>query len=214
MIKLIKQQCPEIIRQSKETWTKELLKAKENGEDISKFNKNYKRPEIKDALKQDASNKCMYCESKVSPTYYGDIEHIKPKSKYPELTFEWDNLGFACRLCNNIKRDKYEEDNPIINPFKENPLDFFDPIGAYIYPKKGNSRGKITEETVELNRPDLLEQRRDEFNQIKKLVKIMNSRPGDLELRQVIIENIKERCTSDKQYSMCLNSFYKTIVQT
>ena len=60
----------------------------------------YKHPDNKIALKNSTFGKCMYCESKITHIDYGDIEHIKPKSKYPTLKFTWSNLGFACTVCN------------------------------------------------------------------------------------------------------------------
>jgi 5-methylcytosine-specific restriction endonuclease McrA len=68
---------------------------------------NYKHPDNKAALISASYDKCMYCESKVSHTYYGDIEHIRPKSRFPDLEFSWDNLGYVCARCNGYKSDKY-----------------------------------------------------------------------------------------------------------
>lgn len=38
------------------------------------------------------------------------VDHIKPKSKYPELAFELNNLQILCRECNLGKSNKYEDD--------------------------------------------------------------------------------------------------------
>ncbi len=39
---------------------------------------------------------CPYCEHNED----SDIEHIIPKSFYPEATFVWENYLLACKLCN------------------------------------------------------------------------------------------------------------------
>ena len=40
---------------------------------------------------------CNYCEQNEA----NDIEHIHPKSFFPELTFIWDNYLLACKQCNS-----------------------------------------------------------------------------------------------------------------
>ncbi len=40
---------------------------------------------------------CNYCEQNEA----NDIEHIAPKSFFPELTFVWDNYLLACKQCNS-----------------------------------------------------------------------------------------------------------------
>ncbi len=49
---------------------------------------------------------CMYCESNEAT----DVEHVKPRSRYPGETFRWVNLLFACPTCNSrYKRDGYHD---------------------------------------------------------------------------------------------------------
>lgn len=46
---------------------------------------------------------CNYCEQSEAT----DIEHIAPKSFYPENTFIWENYILACKICNSgYKLDK------------------------------------------------------------------------------------------------------------
>lgn len=84
---------------------------------------------------------CNYCEQNEA----NDIEHIHPKSFFPELAFIWDNYLLACKQCNTgYKLDKCHvldaDNSPItlarkkaptvsstiafINPRVENPNDF------------------------------------------------------------------------------------------
>lgn len=83
---------------------------------------------------------CNYCEQNEA----SDIEHIYPKSFFPEQTFVWDNYLLACKTCNSgYKLDKCfvldAQDNvtetvrgaepihktvALINPRTENPNDF------------------------------------------------------------------------------------------
>jgi uncharacterized protein (TIGR02646 family) len=52
----------------------------------------------------NAPRRCMYCENSEA----WDVEHVKPKSKYPEDAFNWDNFLLACSTCNTrFKGSKY-----------------------------------------------------------------------------------------------------------
>ncbi|QNE42136.1 hypothetical protein F1C16_21175 (plasmid) [Hymenobacter sp. NBH84] len=87
---------------------------------------------------------CSYCEYSEGE----DIEHIYPKSWFPQRTFVWDNYLLACKTCNtSFKRNGFAVFNPagsshvlhltpqvagpvgstdavLLNPLVENPLDW------------------------------------------------------------------------------------------
>lgn len=46
--------------------------------------------------------KCAYCESPVTATAHGDVEHFRPKSIYWWLAYCYDNFLFACQICNQL----------------------------------------------------------------------------------------------------------------
>ena len=46
---------------------------------------------------------CAYCEE----TCPGEVEHFKPKSRFPELVYEWSNWLIACRYCNGAKSNEW-----------------------------------------------------------------------------------------------------------
>lgn len=55
--------------------------------------------------------KCMMCGR--SPREHSiviHVDHIKPRSKYPELSLDFDNLQLLCEDCNLGKSNKYETD--------------------------------------------------------------------------------------------------------
>lgn len=87
---------------------------------------------------------CCYCEDSVGAT----VEHVRPRSLYPDLTFDWFNLLLACGACNTIKNAGFavlvdgrevpvarKRDAPIVPPMdgpmalidlrREDPLKFF-----------------------------------------------------------------------------------------
>ena len=59
---------------------------------------------------------CSYCGIFPLKQSVGgrSIDHFKPKSKFPELAFEWENLFIACSDCQQIKGNNY----PSLPPLK------------------------------------------------------------------------------------------------
>lgn len=168
---------------------------------------NYKHPDNKAALVAASHQKCMYCESKVTHIYFGDVEHIKPKAtgKFPELAFEWINLGFVCGRCNNAKLDKYFKEAPFIDPYQENPDEHIFAIGAMLAQRNGSERGEISIREIGLNRPDLLEKRGE---RIKVILNVLNAvHRTKLEvLRTAAMEELKHEAAADKEYSLVVKA--------
>lgn len=50
---------------------------------------------------------CLCCHNKFTPLH---VDHIKPKSKYPELALDPDNIQVLCGFCNIGKSNKSETD--------------------------------------------------------------------------------------------------------
>ena len=86
--------------------------------------------EIKQVLKQylleeQENSCCPYCEIEIS-LYNSQIEHIKPKDKFPKLLADHNNLVACClesKRCGNSKANKWDE--LFINLVTENPEDYF-----------------------------------------------------------------------------------------
>ncbi|SHN92932.1 HNH endonuclease [bacterium endosymbiont of Bathymodiolus sp. 5 South] len=70
-------------------------------------------------LKGDFNNRCGYCDDPdlhcgQEISYH--IDHFKPKSKFPKLETNYDNLVYSCPYCNRAKSDKWKEKNGFIDP--------------------------------------------------------------------------------------------------
>lgn len=170
---------------------------------------NYKHPDNKAALISANFDKCMYCESKISHVYFGDVEHIIPESKFPKLKFEWSNLGYACSKCNNEKNDKYFEDTPFIDPYQEEPEDYIIPFGTLLYPKKGSERGEITIEEIGLNNNlFLVEKRQERIDDVNKAVTAC-FRTKNNTLKQLAIKELIKESERDKEYSLFIKYLLK-----
>lgn len=168
----------------------------------------YKHPDNKLALKASTFDKCMYCESKITHIDYGDIEHIKPKSKYPLLEFTWSNLGFACTICNRTyKKNKYDENTPLLNPYEEEPSDYIICNGAILFSKQGNERGELSIIDLGLNRVELIEKRQEKINEIDKVIQAC-FRTSNLTIRNNALNELKNESNEDKEYSMTIKALF------
>lgn len=169
----------------------------------------YKHADNKQALKKSTFDKCMYCESKITHIDFGDIEHIKPKSKFPALEFDWDNLGYACTKCNRqYKNDNYSVLTPFLNPYDDCPSDHLIASGSLLFSKNGDERGELTIIGLGLNRPELLEKRLEKINEIDKAIKAC-FRTSNTLLRDNALNELKKEANDDKEYSFIVKSLYK-----
>ena len=72
------------------------------------------------------------------------MDHFRPKSVFPELTYEWDNWLLACTPCNRAKGDKWPSAG-YVNPCADSPPDHpesyftYDTVTGEIIPRAGLS---------------------------------------------------------------------------
>ncbi|MFK5947757.1 MAG: HNH endonuclease [Methylococcales bacterium] len=169
---------------------------------IALQNENYKHHTNKEALKKANNDKCMYCESKISHIDFAHVEHFKPKAndKFPDLKFVWENLGYACPKCNNEKSDKFHNDTPYIDPYSEEPSEYFYVAGALLLIKNGSERSEISIKDIDLNRPDLLEKRLEKINEIQKAITACH-RTTNTVLKDAALNELMQESAPDKEYS-------------
>ena len=78
---------------------------------------------------------CAYCERGCSvrgeSAATNKIDHFAPRSGFNCLTFEWGNLMYVCKRCNDVKNDGefveslLSDENAYVNPRKTGAEDFF-----------------------------------------------------------------------------------------
>lgn len=54
--------------------------------------------------------KCMCCGSEPKDRRLINIDHIKPRRFFPELTYVFENLQVLCQPCNKSKGNKHSTD--------------------------------------------------------------------------------------------------------
>lgn len=68
--------------------------------------------ELKYKARKLYPRKCMLCLIEGVEMH---VDHIKPKSRYPELAYDINNLQILCRHCNLGKSNKDETDFREVN---------------------------------------------------------------------------------------------------
>lgn len=163
-----------------------------NAKNVDK--KYYKADDVRVQLIEDQYRKCAYCECSITEAY-NDVEHYRPKSHYYWLGHNWDNLLYACEICNRtykkdlfpLGNEKYRANSPddglvkeeplLINPASETPkshIRFREHMAVGI-----SIKGKTTIEILHLNddakRPELINDRKilfEKYKSEKKKLKI------------------------------------------
>lgn len=78
-----------------------------NADEFSRSNK-WRR--LRYAALKRYGARCHACGATRATGAQIDVDHIKPRSRYPELALDPDNLQILCRACNEGKHDDDETD--------------------------------------------------------------------------------------------------------
>lgn len=139
------------------------------------------RVEILNTLKDMSSGleRCMYCEDSMGT----DIDHFRPKSDFPPLSFRWSNYFLACSHCNsNAKRSEFPVSaggqRELIDPVEDDPLThlYFSPTtGRYV---GRDQRGRESIRVFALNRQVCVDGRRNAWVALEALVILYAQEPA------------------------------------
>jgi len=64
---------------------------------------------IREQVIQERNHVCQKCGLRITREYDLTVDHIKPRSKFPELALEKSNLQILCRRCNSAKGANCDE---------------------------------------------------------------------------------------------------------
>ncbi|GAB6173586.1 hypothetical protein JCM15765_30640 [Paradesulfitobacterium aromaticivorans] len=208
MIKIRKGEEPEVLLHNKEAWTERYIRLLETEEEIpTSLKLKYRDPEIKEKIIEETHGKCAYCESYIPHISFGDVEHIYPKSKRPDLIFEWSNLTLSCEQCNRTrKKDYYNPDDPIINPYIDDPSEYLIAHGPFISHYPGNRKGELTERILELNRKELIGRRLDRIKDLIPLIDKWATESNDT-FKEILREQLLKEAEDDIEYSFTVKQF-------
>jgi hypothetical protein len=182
--------------------------------------------------------KCAFCESKVRHIAHGDVEHYRPKGGvrqndgdpleqpgYFWLVYVWENLFFACQLCNqSFKRNLFPLADPtrrarshlddlaaeqpmLIHPTDEEPSALIGFREEMAFPIDDDLRARTTIEVVGLNREELAEFRFDHLASFKRLREALLLLSPNSDVARNIRAYFEEAVLPRAQYSSMIRAF-------
>ena len=149
----------------------------------------YRTLDVKQALERIYDGLCCYCESPVGTVDYPHIEHRKPKNKFPEGTYDWNNLHIACQKCNVAKGEKFDNNYPILDAVEDVPIAnhiAYDIVETGVWRIPITCRGNITIEHTELNREPLRTTRVRVLRRVLGIIQQIKKSPGSPAVNTVI----------------------------
>ena len=158
-----------------------------------------------------------------------------PTMGYYWLAYAWKNLYLSCAICNQRhKRCMFPLANPerrvsshhrsadldaeqplFIDPGKEDPTAFIEYRREYAAPVAGSARGVATRDALQLNRPLLVERRRDRREPLRAclvlLAKAITSELSEDDEREVTraLNLIADAATDRSEYSSMVRSLLR-----
>ena len=197
----------------------------------------YGAKSVKTALIDAQRGKCAFCESQVRHIAHGDVEHYRPKGGvrqrdgdpleqpgYFWLAYVWENLFFACQLCNQsfkqnlfpladpVKRarshrdDLTAEEPMLLHPAGDDPSELIGFRGEIAFPIDDDPRARTTIEVLGLNREALAEFRFDHLKPFRLLQEILRSLPVDSDQARSIAALFEEAVLPRAQYSSMIRA--------
>lgn len=210
MIKLTRKDLRPVLQEQVEARVTRLRAYLTNGEDPPEALLNaYRDPEVKKHLIAETSGKCIYCESKITHVYFGDIEHIKPKSEFPMERLSIENLGFACALCNNAKGNFWDAATPLIDPYVDDPTTEFLAFGVLITRRPGRDRARLSITQLDLNRQALIERRKERIELLQALAD-QYTLASEGAIKDLIRTELTRQAGDDSEYALVVRAYLET----
>ena len=134
---------------------------------------------LKEAVWEKSHKKCCYSEIYLKrASTYPEIEHFHPKKLYPDEVLSWENLLPSCKKCNATKGSHDTVKEPIINPFVDNPKDYFYFDNSFYRARENNEKAKLSIKKLGLNDIEHFVEDRDDISKhakarLKDLYKII-----------------------------------------
>jgi hypothetical protein len=136
------------------------------------------------------------------------VEHILPKARFPELAHQWENLTNACQVCNTKKGDYFSSEEPIINPYEEDPTEHIAYHGGLPYARNGSRLGRFSIKKLALDRFQLLSERERRLRDVSEMYHAWLEATGAM--KGALSEALRLDC-EEGEYSSAVASFLLTL---
>jgi uncharacterized protein (TIGR02646 family) len=122
MDKIIRSEPPAWLIENGDKWTKEWESAGKSARFTWHGKKNWVDLSVR--LSQMTQHHCSFCDVfEVGPDVASTIEHFRPKSLFPLLAYQWENLFICCHNCQS-KGNKF--DDALLKPdIKDYEFDYY-----------------------------------------------------------------------------------------
>lgn len=202
MRRLTKGPEPRILVEKAASWTEEYARDRASGA-IAKSR--WSHTEIRDSLRFETYGKCAYCESEVDSVAWPHVEHLRPKSKFPDLVLDWKNLTLACPRCNQNKGSYDEVAQPLLDPYKDDPAEHLQFVAGFVRARNGSWKGEITIRVLQLYRGAVFERRLQRIEQVDLLVQAWHRAP--VGLKKVLCEQIWQEAEPGNEYTAAVTEY-------
>ncbi len=114
---------PEGLDRVRSQYTPRWVKYYRDGEGTKPSDTQWRK--FRDNLSESFFGMCGYCENECK----GEVDHFRPKSRFPERVYQWSSWVLACHDCNHMKGEKWPADgyvDPCARSRSERPENYFD----------------------------------------------------------------------------------------
>lgn len=169
--------------------------------DLSKTEHYEIKQEVKQALLKEQHNLCCYCCAQLQDDKC-HIEHFRPRTDYPQLSLEYDNLHISCNgkngdSCGHKKEDWFVEGITLspLEPSIESKFTYLQ--NGTIEAKDGNRDVKLNIDKLSLN---------EECLKIARKIMLDTSNileAESLEELEIILDDLREMYPNDTNEIYC-----------
>ncbi len=110
MRKLTRPQQPDCLEVNAAEWTRDFVTARQQN---PKHSFSWRNQDCYHAIRHRLSEMtkvhCAFCDGRIGTESRETVEHFRPKSQFPALAYQWDNLFPCCDMCQSQKREQFEE---------------------------------------------------------------------------------------------------------
>ena len=207
MIRLERENEPQILVDNRQTWTNQYVRWRENP--IGQEPRQYAHPDIRSTLEAESHSKCAYCEARITHVTYTHIEHKLPKKLHPILVCAWDNLTIACPKCNTNKGEYNQPECPLLDPHIDDVEENIAFGGPMAFPR-GGTRADATINRLRLNRSELLYERAQLLDRLYDLLDLVQRAAKEPATRVALWIDIDNMTAADGQFASACRQLLTT----
>ena len=115
MMPMQRTQAPQSLKDNYRKWGREYKEKLNNPNVNNDFSWKEKYQEITSELFEITKNHCCFCDIHPLKASGATVEHFRPKSAFPLVSYVWENLFYCCTNCQK-KGSKFPLDFKLLKP--------------------------------------------------------------------------------------------------